>query len=73
MNENKLGFRQNYSTEDALHHLPENVCDELENTNKYAILSIDIKKAVDTLNNNTLINILEYIGIRGLPKVLLSS
>ena len=76
MNENQFGFRQNYSTEDALHHLSETVCTELENTNNCAVLSIDLKKAFDTLDHNIfdiLINKLDNISIRGLPKVLLSS
>ena len=73
MNENQFWFRQNYSTEDALHHLSETVCSELENTNNCAVLSIDLKKAFDTLDHNILINKLDNIGIRGLPKVLLSS
>ena len=40
LNNNQYGFRHNYSTEDALHHLSETVCDELENTNSCALLSI---------------------------------
>ena len=73
LNENQFGFRQNYSTEDTLHHLSETVCAELENNNNCAVLSIDLKKAFDTLDHNILINKLDNIGIRGLPKVLLSS
>ena len=73
MNENQFGFRQNYSTEHALHHLSETVCAESENTNNCAVLSIDLKKAFDTLDHNILINKLENIGIRGLNNVLLSS
>ena len=73
LNENQFGFRQNYSTEDALHHLSETVCVELENTINCAVISIDLKKAFDTLDHNILINKLDNIGIRGLPKVLLSS
>ena len=46
---------------------------ELENTNNCAVLSIDLKKAFDTLDHNILINKLDNIDIRGLPKVLLSS
>ena len=38
-----------YSTEDALHHLSETVCVELDNTNNYAILSIDLKNTFNTL------------------------
>ena len=30
VNENQFGFRQNYSTEDALHHLSEKVFNELK-------------------------------------------
>ena len=73
MNENKFGFRQNYSTEDTLHHLSETVCNELENTNNCAVLSIDLKKAFDTLYHNIVINKLDNIGIRGVPKVILSN
>ena len=75
MNENQFGFRQNYSIEDVgLHHyLSETLCAELENTNNCAVLSIDLKKAFDTLDHNILINKLDNIGIRSLPKVLLSS
>ena len=46
LNENQFWFRENYSTEDALHHLSETVCDELENTNNCAVLTIDLKKGL---------------------------
>ena len=61
-----------YSTEDALHHLSETVCVELDNTNNCAILSIYLKKTFDTLDHNILINKLDNIGIRDVPKVLLT-
>ena len=73
MNENQFGFKQNYSTEDTLHHLSETILDEIENNNNCAMLSIDLKKAVDALDYNILITKLDNIGIRGLPNVLLSS
>ena len=73
LNENQFGFRQNYSTEDALHHLSETVCAELENTNNCAVLSIDLNKAFETLDHNILINKLDNTGIRGLPTFILSS
>ena len=73
MNENQFGFKQNYSIEDALHHLSETIRDGIENINYCAILSIDLKKDVDTLDYNILLNKLDNIGIRVLPKVLLSS
>ena len=66
VNENQFWFRQNYSTEDALYHLSETVFDILENTNNCAILSIDLKKAFDTLDHNILINKVDNIIIRGL-------
>ena len=37
------------------------------------MLSIDLKKAFDTLDHNILMNKLDNIGIRYLPKVQLSS
>ena len=71
LNENQFGFIHIYSTEDALPYL--SVCDEFENTNNCAFLSIDLKKAFVTLDHNILINKLDNISIRGLPTVLLSS
>ena len=73
LNKNQFGFKQNYSKEDVLHHLSETVCDELENTNNCAVLSIDLKKAFDSLYHNILINKFDNIYIRGLTKVILSS
>ena len=66
-------FRQNLSTEDALHHLSETVCDEFENTNTYEVLLVNLKKAFAILDHDILINKLDNIGYRVLPKVPLTS
>ena len=62
------GFRDNKSTEMASHIFIENI---LESTDKqlYVLgLLFDLTKAYDTINNEILLNILEYYGIRGTLK-----
>ena len=51
----------------------ETVCQKLENLNKCAILSIDLRKAFDTLNHDILLKKLYVYGIRGISLDLLKS
>ena len=69
----KINLGSDNIIQQKMHHLSEKVYVELENTNNCAVVSIDLKKSFDTLDHNILINKLDNIGIRGLPKVLLSS
>ena len=69
----QYGFRNKISTADALVDVIETVCQKLENLNKCAILSIDLRKAFDTLNHDTLFKKLYVYGIRGISLDLLKS
>ena len=63
--EGQYGFRQGRSTTDAILDFTGNI---LENFNKgrYTLgLFLDMSKAFDSLNHNTLLRKLEYYGIRG--------
>ena len=69
----QYGFRNKISTADALVDVIETVCQKLENLNKCAILSIDLRKAFDTLNHDILLKKLYVYGIRGISLDLLKS
>ena len=59
----QYGFRNTISTADALVDVIETVCQKLGNLNKCAILSIDLRKAFDTLNHDILFkNLYIYMG-----------
>ena len=69
----QYGFRNKISTADDLVDVIETVCQKLENLNKCAILSIDLRKAFDTLNHNIIFKNLYVYGIRGISLDLLKS
>ena len=57
----QYGFRKHTSTADVI----ESVSEYLEHLNKCAILSIDLRKAFDTLDHDILLKKLYIYGIRG--------
>ena len=73
LNDNQYGFRKNLSTADALSDVLESVNTNLENLENCAIVSIDLRKAFDTLDHDILINKLYIYGIRGIALKLIKS
>ena len=73
LNDDQYGFRKNLSTADALSDVLESVNTNLENLENCAIVSIDLRKAFDTLDHDILINKLYIYGIRGIALKLIKS
>ena len=69
----QYGFRNKMSTANDLVDVIETICQKLENLNKCAILSIDLRKAFDTLNHDILLKKLYVYGIIGISLDLLKS
>ena len=64
----QFGFRLNYSTNNALMSIVENIQTQLDNGKFAAGIFVDLKKAFDTVDHEILVNKLEYYGIRGNAK-----
>ena len=73
INDCQYGFRNNISTADAISETIEMISDKLESLQKCAIISIDLRKAFDTLNHTILLNKLFIYGIRGTALNLIKS
>ena len=69
----QFGFKQHFSTQDALNSLVEYYYDVLDRKEIAVSVFIDYCKAFDTINHSILVRKLEYYGIRGLPLKLLTS
>ena len=61
----QYGFRNHTSIAYVLAGVIESVSEHLEHLNKYAILSIDLRKAFDTLDHDILLKNFYIYGIRG--------
>ena len=64
ISDSQYGFRANISTFDTLIYTIEFVTGALEKCNKCSIVSIDLKKAFDTIDHSILIKKLHLYGIR---------
>ena len=68
INDSQFGFWQNSSTNDALNYLMENITNNLESKLLSAMLSIDLCKAFDTIDDKLLITKMENYCFRGVAK-----
>ena len=64
IDKSQYGFRKNMSTGDALADVIETINDHLQNLKKCSVVSIDLKKAFDTVDHNILFKKLDHYGIR---------
>lgn len=67
LDEDQSGFRPNRSTTDAL-HIIETIINETINEKKYALVAcLDLEKAFDSANHETIIIKAAKLGINGKP------
>ena len=62
----QFGFRQNYSTTHALISLTETIRKYLDEGKLACGIFVDLQKAFDTVEHDTLLTKLEHYGVRGL-------
>ena len=65
INKSQYGFRSGLSTFDALADVIKCINDNLEHLKKCSVVSIDLKKAFDTIDHDILYQKLENYSIRG--------
>ena len=73
LNHHQYGFRPHHSTAMAILELVNNIYGGFEN-NQYTVgVFIDLKKTVDTVNLEILLDKINFYGIRGIPLTWLTS
>ena len=68
-----LDLGEGFSTEHAIQFLATTINDALDDKLKVATIFLDILKAFDTVDHETLLKKLEYAGIRGNALKILAS
>ena len=63
----QLGLRLNFSTNNALISVVENIQTQLDDGKYSAGVFVDFKKAFDTVDHNILLNKLDYYGVNRIP------
>lgn len=62
---NQFGFKEGFSTCDAMYHLTSEVTNNLNIGKKCIAVFIDLAKAFDTVPHDKLLNVLSHYGVRG--------
>ncbi|XP_045460890.1 uncharacterized protein LOC123671209 [Harmonia axyridis] len=70
---NQFGFREGKSATDAVSYLSDMVYRILDANEAAVCVFLDLSKAFDTVNHNEMLNVLENIGVRGIPLQLFST
>ncbi|KAG8227283.1 hypothetical protein J437_LFUL004832 [Ladona fulva] len=63
--QDQYGFQKNKGTRDALETLFNDLNENLDKRNHVILSFVDYRKAFETINHDTLLEILNEIGIRG--------
>ena len=69
----QYGFRKNYSTEQAINQISEQLISNMEDKLYSCAVFLDLAKAFDTIDHQILINKLHHYGIRGLAGQLIKN
>ena len=69
----QFGFRQKYLTFHALNNLTDKIREQLDSANFACGIFVDLQKAFDTIDHGSLIQKLNYYGIRGVTNNWFSS
>lgn len=73
LNANQFAFRRNSNTDKALVKVTEGILKNLDRGKKVMGIFLDLRKAFDTVEHQTLLKRLEKAGIRGIPNNLIRS
>lgn len=65
ISENQFGFRNSFSTNDAIYKLTSTINNSIHKNNKCIAVFLDLAKAFDTVSHTILLEKLENVGIRG--------
>lgn len=65
LSKNQFAFTNGLSTNDAIYELTRNITNNLDNNKKCLTVFLDLAKAFDTVPHNTLLDVLNAYGVRG--------
>ena len=67
------GFRPNHCTKQAALELTDRIISAMDDNEVPIGITLDLSKAFDTIDHNTLLNKLEHYGIEGIPLQLFNN
>lgn len=73
LSKSQFGFRENFSTNDAIVTLVNQIYDSIDSAKPSICIFLDLARAFDTVSHGQLLEALEDVGIRGVPLSLFKS